>query len=262
MLVPTLEYQSNHVKKTIDQPAENSPPVFPFLQLPRELRDHIYTHILVPDKQPLRLIRRPNLSPRRETDITAFLATNRQVYAEASRVFLSGNEFLVRGTVEDYNWLEGLGVEGQNQLRKVTFLSSSLGYSTLNLLSGCSNLSLTVQVHYFQLANLDQMGLFKNLHEFSRATIERNGQRGCEAHEHGSYRLDDGDRKVDNDLLDKLSGQLASACPNECRLHKESNASNSTATVHLLCDYGCEDCYWSRFSNWQWQWHCHWPQWK
>ncbi|KAH7323987.1 hypothetical protein BKA65DRAFT_77944 [Rhexocercosporidium sp. MPI-PUGE-AT-0058] len=64
-----------------------------FLDLPRELRDAIYSVIFVVDG-PLY----PNRERARMADYIALLRTNRQIYAEAVEILYGRNTFQIRGT--------------------------------------------------------------------------------------------------------------------------------------------------------------------
>ena len=257
--VSTLEGSSYHDNGTISKLADDKLPSFPLFKLPLELREYVYSHILVQDKQPLHLTRRPKFDSQPKNAATAILATNRKIYLEARRLFLSGNEFLIRGTLIDRKWLKQLGPEGRKQLRKLTFLNDTRSYSlnnyrTFNILSACPNLSLTIKVYGRQLVNLDRMGMFKYMHGFSCATMgeDRSGmERIC--YKHGFDRWTKSERKTQDECAQSLLRQLGSACLRKCRVHEGRDASISASTVHLDCEYGCPDCYHSGVGNWQWQ---------
>ncbi|CAF9914054.1 MAG: hypothetical protein ALECFALPRED_009220 [Alectoria fallacina] len=110
--ISTLEDPSHHTNDTISKLADGGPPSFPLFKLPLELREYVYRHILVRDKQPVHLTRRPKFDDQPKNDATAILTTDRKTYLEARRVFLSGNEFLIRGTLVDRKWLKQLGPTG------------------------------------------------------------------------------------------------------------------------------------------------------
>ena len=253
---------SDHANGIIGEPATDGSPTFPLFELPLELRQYVYTNILVQDKQPLHLTRRPKSDNQPKNDATAILATSRRVYLEARQSFLSGNAFVVRGTSGDLKWLKRLGREGQKQLRKVTFLNGSHSYSqsnhrTINILSGCPNLSLTIKVHYLQLVKLDQMGVLRNLHGLPRATMERRSAKvdgGCQVHQN-RYASDETIKRRD-ELANTLLKRFTSACPRSCKVHKARTTSGSAATIDIKCDYGCPACY-DGGSFWQSQWQ--WP---
>lgn len=260
--VPTLAGPIDHTHSTISKLAHDELPNFPLLELPLELREHVYSSILVQDKQPLRLTRRPRFDNHPKNDATALLATNHQVYLEARRIFLSGNQFLIRSTIVDHKWLKGLGSEGQGMLRKVTFLNGSQtfcssNYHTFNILSKCPNLSLIIKVHYRQLFNLIQMGIFKFLHGFSRATIVQDLSSidiNCGVHGHWSHKMSSSERTAEDKQVRLLLEHVESACPRNCRMHKSRVTPVSSSTVRIEFEYGCPDCYYSMFPNWQWQW--------
>lgn len=250
--VSTLEGPSDHVNGTSSKLADDEPPPFPFFMLPLELRQYVYSHILVQDNQPLQLTRRPKSDKQPKNDATAILATSRRVYVEARPIFLSGNAFSISGTLADYKWLTGLGPEGREQLRKVTLSNVSQSYSesnyrTFNKLSGCPKLSLTIKMYGRHLVNLDHLGVFKYMHGFSRATISEDlsgVDRDCYVYQHGMIGYE---CKVEDEYLRLLLGRLESACPTNCRVHKARGSRVSAATVHIDCRYGCPLCYRGRF---------------
>lgn len=214
---------SNQTATTIS----NQPPSFPFFTLPPEIRLHIYGYTLIEDSQPLCIVnaqgRRNNQS---RHDATALLAVNRQVYCEGRFIFLSRNAFQIRGTSADHKWLQGLGPEGQTQLRRVTFLKGSLAYSRpnhscINILSRCPRLCLTIKADVDQLLWLDYMDIFANIHGLSGVTVEERFF-GTEPREINLVRL-------------VVRCLRFAQCPEKCAVHKSRDAASYTATVHIDC---------------------------
>lgn len=139
------------------------------------------------------------------------------------------------------------------------FLNGSQSYSasnfrTLNTLSGCTKLSLTVRVHCRQSFSLNEMGVLKYLHGFSRAdiTTDLSGEeRMCQEHE---PRMPDWVPQAEQEYVEILGKQLVSKCPRNCKVHKARVAPVFAATVQIDCDFGCPDCYRNRFYSWAHQW--------
>ena len=241
------------VRGALSNLVDNEPPPFPFLELPRELRDYVYTLVLFQAKQPLHLSRRPKSDNEPKKDATAILATSRRVYLEARRIFLSRNAFVIRANSADYKWLTSLGREGQRRLQKVflvidfQFHPHPSNHRIINILSRCPRLSLTIKVHCRQLVALYKIGAFKYLHGVSRVTVQKSmsgTNRGCELNHYGSHpRLLPSNYELEPAHVDTLLEKLGSACPKGCIMHQGRNAADYVATVHVDCDYGCFFCY-------------------
>ncbi len=241
-----LEAPADHAESTISKLAVNASPSSPFLKLALELRDHIYGYVLVKDEQPVYLTRRRKSDTRPMNNAVAILATSRQVHLEARRIFLSGNAFVIYGSVDDHKWLKGLGPDGQTLLRKVIYENGIQSYTvshyrTFNVLSACPKLSLTIEVHYGQLLNLKKMGVFKYLHGCLGATVNKySSGEDRECTQHG---FSMSDPKIDNALVDTLLNHFKSTCPKTCRMHGARDAAHYTASIHIHVDYGCPRCY-------------------
>lgn len=237
-----LESPSSEANSVVSKLAVDSSPLFPFFNLPLELRQYIYGYVLVQEKQPLRLARRRKADHQPKSDAAAVLATNRQVYLEARPIFLSGNAFMIRGTSSDGKWLRNLGPDGQKQIREVTFLAgtrpSSLNQRAISLLSVCPKLSLTIKLHCrSQSGTVGQNSVFEYLHGFSQVTVAEEPSQCIE-------------RGIWDQHVELVLNHLKSACPADCKMHKARDISAFSNSVHLDCIYGCSECYRAKFPNW------------
>ncbi|KAK6533801.1 hypothetical protein TWF694_002730 [Orbilia ellipsospora] len=99
---------------------------FPFLSLPRELRDAIYEHLLVSEPPPkpssAKLDNFSNVFLRRDLSI---FQTCRQVYEEAAEVFYSKNTFSVKVRIQRY-------VGGSPPFRKWVLIEHSAPWEQLD----------------------------------------------------------------------------------------------------------------------------------
>ena len=246
---------SHDANNTIN-PTPSPPPSFPLFKLPLELRQYVYDCALIQDKQllhlapPQRQRRQKSDLELKKTHITALLTTNHQIYHEALPSFLSKNAFVIIGISADHKWLSALGSHGQAQLRTVTFQHGSRSYSAsnlriLNILSSCPALTLTIHAHCRQLGNLMNMGLLKNLHGFAWVTLNEDKTTPCPKPHHrwgGSILAN---REEEMESVQKLMEQSVSACPQNCRAHREKERERvrCRAGLHIECDYGCSVCY-------------------
>lgn len=232
-------------------PSQDSPKSFHFFQLPLELRREIYGHVLVQEKQPLRLIETTKTQKTTDDHSTAILTTSRQVNAEASPIFLSGNTFKINGHAKHWQWLKNLGADGQKALRNVVFASTSEAHSfpyshakfrTFNILAGCPKLSLTISMRCWQLAELYRMGTFRYLHRFSEATYVLKEDRvsilSCRQHRMLLTR-DLSERNAGRDrghkAIQMLLQDCLSACPERCPSHRSRKEPHSASTLHIMC---------------------------
>ena len=251
-----FESAPSHIHNNTSNPAVELSAPFPFLKLPPELRQNVYKFILIQDKQPLRPIKRPKLYPEPRKPASAILAANRQVYLEAHPIFLSGNEFLLRGTATDHSWLKALGSKGLKDLRKITYVKRLKydwfnfqdwnSYRTFSLLAKCPRLSLTIIAHCHQISLLKEQRVFEYLHGFSSATVKKKTARSiqdCGRRHWSDNRLVRPGKE--DEQVELLLEQFRSTCRRSCRMHKEirDRAGYRGATVHFDCDYGCYGCW-------------------
>lgn len=231
---------------------------FPFLKLPLEIRQYVYQYALVEDKQPLRLAGKSKACETSKNNSIALLTTSHGVNIEAYQVFLSVNTFEISGTRSDWQWLKRLGPDGQKALRRVVYTNGSLSYSsatsrTFNLLARCPKLSLTIKVHIHHLMVLRDMGYFRYLHGFnratcSRATVEESADLQEKCFYWGSKRhvnicSENSWREHKSESIQPLLEGFTSACPKNCKAHKAETHSHFMSVVHILCACHCRDCH-------------------
>lgn len=220
--------------------------------LPPELRRNIYNDILVRADQPVEPGRSLSLSAEHESR-TAILQTCRQIYDEAYPVLLSANTWKIRPGREDHTWLIGLGLQGQNTLRKIILQSphsyhgigpESFYFEMSNTLPSYERLELTIKSSTGQLSSHYSAGTLKYMHGFAKATMDElsNEQFSCSDHGNlsGVWHMD---LMAQRDRTWKaLLDQLMSACPEDCEMHVGRPTSHTKSTVHLSLLSTCFYC--------------------
>jgi hypothetical protein len=101
---PTSNLASNNIDKAENKIAQTRPPPLPyFFRLPQELRDQIYHHLL-----------QPSLSSSNRV-YTAFLAINRQIYAEGTDVLYASNKHTLTLHLQRYDALPPLRLPARSK---------------------------------------------------------------------------------------------------------------------------------------------------
>lgn len=198
-----------------------------FLELPAEIRLKIYYHALVMDKPIL-----PN-----EVQPLGILRTCRLVYKEASeKTYYQHNTFIVGDSVpKETKWLARIGDKRRQMIRKVEVRDApkkSLGLKIFNLLSQCSNLSLTMEIPMRPLALYLQEGNMANFHGVPKVTIEvlckdreTKFQRAL-----WNYWLEE---------LEEVKAHMESICAPTCLFHVNKARLGPESAVHLRITHCC-----------------------
>ena len=222
-----------------------TPTFFRFVDLPAEIRNKIYRYILVHSHQPIRLAR-DYLRPSART--LAILFTNNFIYSEAMPVFYSNNAFIITGSRKEHAWLRRMRPEGRNELRKITYEVSPVGYkhdySVFNALSLCSHVHLTLKVQLRRLATLSLDGNLMNMHGFATVTSDvlPNELDICRRHQLGTSAME---RLLQRDRMQRVKDvlqQFQEPCVGKCRVHKGREGTHTQATIHLSFGQTCFFC--------------------
>ena len=208
-----------------------------FLELPAEIRLKIYSHILVMDNPIL-----PD-----EIQPLGILRTCRLVYREASeKTYYQHNTFLVGDSVtKEAQWLARIGDKRRQMIRRVEIRDApkkDLDLEIFDLLSQCSNLSLTMEIPMLPLAQYFQEGDMANFHGVPKVTTELL----CKA------RKTKGQRALWDYWLGQLqdvTDHLESICTPTCLFHVNKARLGPESAVHLRITHCCR------------QGHCCDPEW-
>ena len=224
---------------------QTTPTFFRFVDLPAEIRNKIYRYILVHSHQPIRLAR-AYLRPSAKT--LAILFTNNFIYSEAMPIFYSNNAFIITGSRKEHAWLRRMRPEGRNELRKITYEVSPVGYkhdySVFNALSLCSHVHLTLKVQPRRLATLQLDGNLMNMHGFATVTSDvlPNELDICRRHQLGTSAME---RLLQRDRMQRVKDilqQFQKPCAGKCRVHKGREGTHTQATIHLSFVETCFFC--------------------
>ena len=184
---------------------------------------------------------------------TAILQTCRQIYDEAYPVLLSANTWKIRPRREDHTWLIGLGLQGQNTLRKIILQSldsdygigpESFYFEMSNTLPSCERLELTIKTSTAQLSSHYFAGTLKYMHGFAKATMDELSNEQLSCLDHGKVPgVSPKDLMAQRDRTwNAILDQLMSACPEDCEMHVGRTTSHTKSTVHLSLFSACFFC--------------------
>ena len=247
MDAPPLE-ESGESTALLDQSRDTeqaTPTFFRLVDLPAEIRNKIYRYILVHSHQPIRLSR-AYLRPSAKT--LAILFTNSFIYSEAMPIFYSNNAFIITGSRKEHAWLRRMRPEGRNELRKITYEVSPVGYkhdySVFNALSLCSHVHLTLKVQPRRLATLQLDGNLTNMHGFATVTSDvlPHELDICRRHQLGTSAME---RLLQRDRMQRVKDilqQFQKPCAGKCRVHKGREGTHTQATIHLSFVETCFFC--------------------
>ena len=202
---------------------------FPFLQLPGELRQCIYEHVLIHEK-PI---------DRQDPIDLALLQTCRQIYRESWQVYYKCNLFMLGERSNDQKWLQCIGGERRQSIRRTEFSSArggDLNYPVFNLLSQCSNLSLSLKTSISQLSGFLYHGHLDNLHGIPNVTFTEL-RKDCMKHRTPTWPLS-WDRHID--LPGNLMDHLKSRCLGTCQYHADKAKPGINFAVHVEVGDCCQ----------------------
>ena len=196
----------------------------PLLRLPAELRNMIYYYALTEEepmsyKDPLGL---------------AILRTNHQIYNEASHIYHESNTFIIGDDrSDDENWLQRIIREPRQRIKFIYAGDSIFGLLPMfELLSQCSNLSLTMELPMSILWRLFGAGYLNKLHGFSNITCTRLCKGKRTPIQVDWWNLWQSD-------LQKVLDHFGSSCPDPYAFHANKSKLNNKSVVRLYLTHCC-----------------------
>ena len=129
-------------------------------------------------------------------------------------------------------WLQCIGGERRQSVRRIEFSSArggDINYPVFNLLSLCSNLSLSTKTSISQLSDFLYHGHLDNLHGISNVTCTEL-RKDCMKHRTPTWPLS-WDRHID--LPGNLMDQLKSRCLATCQYHADKAKPEINFAVHV-----------------------------